>query len=103
MNPVRRVCGTSSTFQDESYTMNFGSLNTAGSLIGNVKNMGEAYADSLIVYFNKSGFKFIKAVQPKSDGSYKLQGLASDINGILICLDKSGYQNALVFDRISPK
>ncbi|MDD4852979.1 MAG: hypothetical protein PHW70_07480 [Acinetobacter towneri] len=103
MKPCGRQALKSSFLLDSSYNINFGSTNTVGSFIGNVKNMGQGYSDSTIYIMDKSNYEVFKILRPAADGSFKVAGLPASLVCVMTCLDNTKMQNALVFDQVSPK
>lgn len=103
MKPTQRKSSFSSSYSGSFNGIDFGPTKTIGRFEGNVKNMGEGYDDSTIVLINKADMLPVKILKPLSDGSFNIKGLRGGITAILICLDNSKLQNALIFDEVSPK
>jgi len=81
----------------------FGSKNTAASIKGSVKKLGQKYHETTVVLYNKLNLQPIAVQKPNFNGDYKFLGLNTDLKTFIVALDRNQQYNAVIQDNVVPK
>ncbi|MEG0344554.1 MAG: hypothetical protein RR633_20380 [Acinetobacter sp.] len=100
MKPCSFRSGKSGNFLQD---FGFGNKNTAGSIKGSAKKLGENYQNASIAIFNKANLQLITVRMPDSNGNYQIHGLNNSISCFVIGFDNKKQYNAVIQDNVVPK
>ncbi len=81
----------------------FGSKNTAASIKGSTKKLGEKYRNCLVVLYNKANLQPLAVRKPNANGDYQIYGLNTDLKTFVVAFDDTKQYNAVIQDNVVPK